>query len=169
MINRYIWPVSTIALLSLLVACSPQDRPQTEAPDTVEAQALAPAQTPAAERRAPEPAPIVCQTCGVVASITAVEQAGQRTGIGAVAGAVVGGVVGNQVGGGSGRKIATAAGAIGGAVLGDKIERDRNSSSYYEVVVDMEGGGQQFITVPDATGINVGSRVTVQGGNISLR
>jgi outer membrane lipoprotein SlyB len=105
----------------------------------------------------------------VVRSITAVTQQGQGTGIGAVAGAVLGGVIGNQVGGGNGRKVATAAGAIGGAVLGNKIEKDRNSSEYFEVTIDMEGGGQQFITVPDASGIAVGSRVTVQNGNIQLR
>ena len=169
MISRYIWPVSTVALLSLLVACGPQDRQPAGQSDAVEAQALAPAATEVAEQPAREPEPVVCATCGVVASITEVKQEGQRTGVGAVAGAVVGGVVGNQVGGGNGRKIATAAGAIGGALLGDKIEKDRNSSTYYEVTIDMEGGGQQFVTVPDATGIAVGSRVNVQGGNISLR
>lgn len=178
-ISRFFWPASTIAMLTLLVACGPQDRAQTaesaDAAESTQANSLAPAQTPApaqtqvAERPAPPPEPIVCATCGVVARITEVQQAGQRTGVGAVAGAVVGGVVGNQVGGGSGRKIATAAGAIGGALLGDKIERDRNANRYYEVTIDMEGGGQQFVTVPDASSISVGSRVTVQGGNISLR
>lgn len=162
-----------ITLLLALTACAP-DRPAAEsaAADADEANALqAPTEEPRVveERRAPEPEPVVCATCGVVASITAVRQEGQGTGIGAVAGAVLGGVVGNQVGGGSGRKIATAAGAIGGAVLGNKIEKDRNSSEDYEVTIDMEGGGQQFITVPDATGIAVGSRVTVQNGNISPR
>jgi outer membrane lipoprotein SlyB len=159
-----------IALLLTLTACAP-DRSGEAAAD-VNANAL---QAPAEEvrvveeRRAPPPEPVVCATCGVVASVTAVRQEGQGTGIGAVAGAVLGGVVGNQVGGGSGRKIATAAGAIGGAVLGNKVEKDRNSSEYFEITIDMEGGGQQFVTVPDASGIAVGSRVTVQNGNIALR
>jgi len=68
-----------------------------------------------------------------------VTQQGTATGVGAALGAIVGGVAGNQVGGGSGQKIATVA------------------------------GGQQFITVPDATGIAVGSSVEVQGSNIYLR
>jgi outer membrane lipoprotein SlyB len=80
-----------------------------------------------------------------------------------------GSVAGNQVGGGSGRKIATVAGVIGGAVLGHKVEENRNDSTYYEVVIDMEGGGQQFLTLQNAGGINAGARVTVQGNNISLR
>jgi outer membrane lipoprotein SlyB len=162
----------SVALILLLGACAPDT-----GTDAAAAAAPAPAvQTPApaprpvvAEQPAAPPAPVVCSTCGVVSSITAVQQEGRGTGIGAVAGAVVGGVVGNQIGGGSGRKIATAAGAIGGAVLGNNIEKNRNSSAYYEVTIDMEGGGKQFVTVPDASGISVGSRVTVQGGNIALR
>jgi outer membrane lipoprotein SlyB len=158
-----------LALLLALTACAPDSPGDITANEANALQAPAEAARVAEERRAPEPEPVVCATCGVVRSITAVKQEGQGTGVGAVAGAVLGGVIGNQVGGGNGRKVATAAGAIGGAVLGNKIEKDRNSSEYYEVTIDMEGGGQQFITVPDATGISVGSRVTVQGGNISLR
>ncbi|MGY6518941.1 MAG: glycine zipper 2TM domain-containing protein [Lysobacteraceae bacterium] len=41
---------------------------------------------------------------------------------GTVAGAVVGGLVGNQVGGGSGRRLATVAGAAGGAYAGREIQ-----------------------------------------------
>jgi outer membrane lipoprotein SlyB len=98
-----------------------------------------------------------------------VSQQGQATGAGAVIGGIVGGVAGNQVGGGSGKKIATVAGVIGGAVLGNKVEQNRNTSSYYEIVIDMEGGGQQFLTLENASGISPGARVTVQGGNIALR
>lgn len=166
--------IGSVALMLLLGACAPDRGTDAAAADATPAPAVAESPAPAprpvvAEQSAPPPAPVVCATCGVVSSITAVQQEGRGTGIGAVAGAVVGGVVGNQVGGGSGRKIATAAGAIGGALLGNNIEKKRNASSYYEVTIDMEGGGKQFITVPDASGISVGSRVTVQGGNIALR
>lgn len=165
--------IGSVALMLSLGACAPDRGSETGAADAAPAPAVetqAPAPRPVvAEQPAPAPAPVVCATCGVVSSVTAVQQEGRGTGIGAVAGAVVGGVVGNQVGGGSGRKIATAAGAIGGALLGNNIEKKRNSSSYYEITIDMEDGGKQFITVPDASGISVGSRVTVQGGNIALR
>jgi outer membrane lipoprotein SlyB len=169
MFNRYLLPIGSLAMMALLVACGPQDDPQAEQSDAAEPEVAEPAEREVAERPAPAPAPVVCATCGVVRSITAVEQEGRGTGIGAVAGAVVGGVAGHQVGGGRGQDIATVAGAVGGAILGNKIEKDRNASTYYEITIDMEGGGQQFITVPDASGIAVGSRVTVQGGNISLR
>ena len=50
--------------------------------------------------------------------------------IGTLAGAVIGGVLGHQVGGGSGRDIATAAGAAGGGYAGNRIQKnlqDRNT------------------------------------------
>ena len=153
---------SAMMLMTLLGACAPQG--PAPAADAAAAPAAAP---PVAARveTPPAPAPIVCSSCGVVRSVTAVAQQGEATGIGAV----VGGLAGNQVGGGSGKKIATVAGVIGGAVLGNKVEQNRNSANYYEIVIDMETGGQQFITVQDPAGISPGSRVTVQGSNISLR
>lgn len=148
----------------LLAACNPQN------PGNPAAAEAAPQTAPVAVAEpAPAPAPEICNSCGVVSAINTVQEQGEGTGVGVALGALVGGLAGNQVGGGSGKKIATVAGAIGGAVLGNNIEKNRNSTTYYEVVIDMESGQQQVINVPDATGIGVGSRVTVQGGNISLR
>lgn len=143
----------------LLMACNPQNPAGSATAETA----------PAAAAPAPVPAPVVCNSCGVIRSITTIQEQGEGTGVGGVVGALVGGLAGNQVGGGSGKKIATAAGAIGGAVLGNNIEKNRNSTTYYEVVIDMDSGQQQVINVPDATGISTGSRVTAQGGTISLR
>jgi uncharacterized protein YcfJ len=44
--------------------------------------------------------------------------------IGSVAGAVIGGVLGHQIGGGSGRDIATVAGAAGGGYAGNRIQKN---------------------------------------------
>lgn len=44
--------------------------------------------------------------------------------LGTIAGAVVGGVIGHQIGGGSGRDIATVAGAAGGGYAGNRIQKD---------------------------------------------
>lgn len=154
---------SAVFVLTLLAACSP---PQAS-PDASSAVVAVPAVV--VVERAAVPAPIVCNSCGVVRSITAVSHEGKTTGAGAVIGGIVGGVAGNQVGGGSGRQIATVAGVIGGAVLGNKVEQNRSASSWYEVVIDMEGGGQQFITVEDTGNISPGSRVTVQGSTITQR
>ena len=44
--------------------------------------------------------------------------------IGSVAGAVIGGVLGHQIGGGSGRDLATVAGAAGGGYAGNRIQKN---------------------------------------------
>jgi outer membrane lipoprotein SlyB len=158
--------VSLILLCSCMAACNQQQVPGANAA-TLPASSQATAAIPAA---APKPTPVpVCSSCGHVRSVTAIKQDGQASGAGAVIGGIVGGVAGRQVGGGSGRDIATVAGAIGGAVLGNEVEQNRNGSTSYEVVIDMEGGGQQVVNVADAGGLTPGAEVSVQGGRISLR
>lgn len=112
-----------------------------------------------------------CNACGVVSAVYEVRQEGRGTGVGAVLGAVVGGIAGHQVGGGTGKDVATVAGVIGGAVVGNKIEENRNNDSYYEITVDMDRGGERTVTVDYSAGrgIGVGSRVTVSGNSIELR
>lgn len=151
------------ALAFGLIACSRQPAAETTA-------AAVPAvHVTVAEAPAPKPAPVVCQSCGVVSSISAVRQEGTGTGVGAVIGGIVGGLAGNQVGGGDGKKIATVAGVIGGAVVGNKIEGNRNDTSYYQITVDMDAGGQRSVTVANAGGIGIGSKVSVSGNDIALR
>jgi uncharacterized protein YcfJ len=55
--------------------------------------------------------------------------------LGTIAGAVIGGVLGHQVGGGSGRDIATVAGAAGGGYAGNRIQKnlqDRDTTTRTE-------------------------------------
>ncbi|HYM41861.1 MAG TPA: glycine zipper 2TM domain-containing protein [Steroidobacteraceae bacterium] len=44
--------------------------------------------------------------------------------IGTLAGAVIGGVIGHQIGGGSGRDLATVAGAAGGGYAGNRVQKN---------------------------------------------
>jgi uncharacterized protein YcfJ len=55
-----------------------------------------------------------------------VPQQQQRSAGGAIIGGIAGALLGNQVGGGSGRSVATAAGAIGGALVGDRVDNNGN-------------------------------------------
>lgn len=144
--------VSVSILFAGITACSPPEAASSSTPGPVSTTVIE-----------------SCSSCGVVRSITPVSQQGTSTGTGAVIGAVVGGVAGNQVGGGNGKKVATAAGVIGGALLGNNIEQNRNASTWYNVVVEMEDGGQQTITVQDPMNISPGAAVNVYGDNISLR
>jgi uncharacterized protein YcfJ len=55
--------------------------------------------------------------------------------LGTIAGAMIGGVIGHQVGGGSGRDLATVAGAAGGGYAGNRIQKnlqDRDTATTTE-------------------------------------
>ena len=112
----------------------------------------------------------LCIECGTVRDITAVERDGGTTGVGAVVGAIVGGVAGRQVGGGRGRDIATVAGAVGGAVVGNEVEERRgDDETVYDVRVRMEDGSERTVTVADASGLDIGDPVMVDGNDITIR
>lgn len=73
--------------------------------------------------------------------------------LGTIAGAVIGGVVGHQIGGGSGRDIATVAGAAGGGYAGNRIQKnlqDRDTTTATE---------QKCATVYDKSEKTVGYQV----------
>lgn len=109
----------------------------------------------------------VCDNCGVVESVRAIEQqASQGSGVGAVAGALLGGVLGNQVGGGDGRKLATVAGAVGGGFAGNAIEKRTRTTTVYEVRVKMENGHVRTFHPSAQPGWQSGDRVRIINGNL---
>lgn len=107
-----------------------------------------------------------CHQCGEIESITPRTVKGEPRAGAAVAGAVIGGVVGHQFGSGSGNDAATAAGAIGGAVAGSEIDRQRNATTEYDVVVRMDSGDRVQLTRTDISGLSVGDEVEVRGSSI---
>ena len=60
-------------------------------------------------------------------------------------------------------------GNIGGAILGNTIEKNRNGTTGYSIVVSMQDGSDRTITVADASNVNVGAAVHVYGQDISIR
>ena len=112
-------------------------------------------------------APVVCNTCGVIESVTPFQKKGEGSGVGAVAGGVLGGVVGHQVGGGNGRKAMTVLGAIGGGLAGNEIEKRQRATTLYAVKVRMEDGTLRSVT--QSTAPTVGEKVTVDGSQIRAR
>ena len=109
-----------------------------------------------------------CRDCGTVRAVEQVDKDGKASGAGLVLGAVVGGVVGHQFGSGRGQDAATAAGAVGGAAVGHQAEKNRNSGSYYRVMVDMDHGGTRDVNVADSRGLVAGSRVRVKGNDLEM-
>jgi outer membrane lipoprotein SlyB len=106
-----------------------------------------------------------CATCGVVASIRYVEESGKTSGVGMIAGGVVGGVIGHQIGGGRGKTVATVAGAAGGAYAGNTIEKNKNRKGRYDVVVKLDSGKSQTVSMASAPTVKDGERVKIVDGN----
>lgn len=69
--------------------------------------------------------------------------------IGTIAGAVIGGVIGHQIGGGTGRDIATVAGAAGGGYAGNRVQKnlqDRDTVTSTEQKCDTVFDSSEKIT-----------------------
>ncbi|MFZ6850007.1 glycine zipper 2TM domain-containing protein [Undibacterium sp. RuRC25W] len=109
----------------------------------------------------------VCQSCGIVESIRAVEQQeAQSSGLGAVAGAVLGGVLGHQVGNGNGRTLATVAGAVGGGYAGNAVEKRTHTNTVYEVKVKMDNGHYRTFNSTAQPTYHEGEHVHINHGNV---
>lgn len=111
-----------------------------------------------------------CQSCGTVISTRTYQQAAAHgSGVGAATGAVVGGLLGNQVGGGSGRALATVAGAVGGGYAGNAIEKHARSTTMTQVRVRMSNGTVRSFTEAGASRRHSGQHVKVVNGRLSAR
>jgi outer membrane lipoprotein SlyB len=120
--------------------------------------------------RAPAREPIVvCTTCGVITSITAVKDDGKGTAIGVVAGGLAGLVIGNQIGGGSGKTIAKIAGAAGGAYLGNKVEKKVRAQTSYDIRVRLDDGTETTVKESAEPKLAVGAAVKIVDGNVVAR
>jgi uncharacterized protein YcfJ len=86
--------------------------------------------------------------------------------IGTVAGAVIGGVLGHQIGGGTGRDIATVAGAAGGGYAGNRIQKNLQDKDTYTKT------GQKCATGYDSsqrrTGYEVRYRLNGQEASVRM-
>jgi len=108
-----------------------------------------------------------CGNCGVVEAINLVEVKGDGSYVGMIGGGVIGALLGGQVAHrGSGKTIAQVAGAAGGAWAGNEIEKKVRSTKHYEVVVRLENGGTQTVSLPTQPQVSVGTRVRVENGSL---
>jgi outer membrane lipoprotein SlyB len=124
---------------------------------------------PAPSVGAPPPPPrAVCNDCGVVRGVRLVEEKGGSSGGGAVIGGVLGGVLGHQVGSGRGNTVATIAGAAGGAIVGNEVEKNRNTKSYWEVRVAMDTGNTRTFQYSSQPYAREGDRVRLVNGGRRL-
>ncbi|ALU90013.1 glycine zipper 2TM domain-containing protein [Herbaspirillum rubrisubalbicans] len=140
----------------------PQARPTTSYQPQ---QGAYPAQAaaPVAQR-----APAICSSCGEVIGVRAVRHTAPTSGVGIAGGAVVGGLLGNQIGGGTGRTLATIAGAVGGGYAGNEVEKNVRATTSYVVDVRMETGKTRSFP-QSGDNWRVGDQVRVVNGHLEGR
>ncbi len=117
----------------------------------------------AATKAAPAP---VCADCGTVASISREQRQGQPSAVGAIAGGVVGGLLGNQIGGGTGKDLATIAGAAGGVYAGREVEKRVNTRTVWVVKVNFGDGSSGAYEFASDPGFKVGDAVKRSGNTV---
>ena len=108
-----------------------------------------------------------CVDCGKVVGIRVDKRAGEANALGVVGGGAVGALLGNQVGGGTGRTLATVAGAVGGAYAGKKLQENHNSVQIWTVDVQYENGRRNSFQFDRDPGLQRGDRVRNAGGSIA--
>jgi outer membrane lipoprotein SlyB len=117
---------------------------------------------PAGKRRAAR----YCANCGVVEAVNVIEVKGDGSYLGMIAGGLAGALLGHQIGGGSGKQIATVAGAAGGAFAGNEVEKRMKTAKHYEVITRLESGGIQAIPFETDPGFKVGDKVKVENNTL---
>jgi outer membrane lipoprotein SlyB len=110
-----------------------------------------------------------CPNCGTVVEVKTIEKKGDSSGGGAVIGGVAGGVVGHQIGSGRGNTAATVLGAVGGAVAGNEIEKNRNKTTSYQVIVKLEDGKTRYFTFNNPTSYQSGDKIKVVDNKLVRR
>lgn len=94
-------------------------------------------------------------------------KASQPSGVGMIGGAIVGGLLGHQVGGGTGKTVATVAGAAAGAYGGNEIEKNyAGTSQIYRITVRTRDGRLLSYDQEDGQGFRVGDRVRVSQNRV---
>ncbi len=111
----------------------------------------------------PTTLPAVCTTCGTVTAVKVTEKPGESNALGMIAGGVAGAVLGNQVGGGTGKTLATVAGAAGGAYAGKKVQENMNASKVWTVSVRYNDGKTAEFNYKQDPGFKSGDAVRKSG------
>ena len=137
---------------------APAARKKAQTADSTRRSADAPARVVSAPR--------VCNNCGRIEAVNAIEQKGEGSGLGAVASGVIGGVLGNQVGGGTGRTVATVVGAGAGALAGNEVEKRVKKTVRYDVVVRLEDGTSRTFSYQTEPALRTGDKVKIVEGAI---
>jgi outer membrane lipoprotein SlyB len=108
----------------------------------------------------------LCADCGRVLSVSSREKDGESGAVGLLAGGAAGALLGNQVGSGTGKDLATLAGAVGGAYAGKKIEEKARSHTVWTVAVQFQDGSQAQYEFAQDPGFKSGDAVKKSGNSV---
>ena len=115
------------------------------------------------------PSAAACADCGQVVGVLMQTKKGKGGALGTIGGGVAGALLGHQVGGGTGKDVATIAGAAGGAYAGYKAEEKLRSAKIWSVTVKMDNGERRVIEFDHEPGVKSGDLVKVSGNTITRR
>lgn len=107
-----------------------------------------------------------CPDCGKVVAVNVTEKEGESSPVGLIAGGVAGAILGHQVGGGTGKNLATIAGAAGGAYAGKKIEEKMKTRKVWTVSVHYANGNKGSFDFDQDPGLKAGDPVKKSGNTI---
>lgn len=114
----------------------------------------------------PVAAKALCPDCAKVLAVSVTEKQGEGGAVGLIAGGAAGALLGRQVGGGSGKDLATIAGAVGGAYAGKKIEEKVKTHKVWRVSVQYEDGRKGSFDFEQDPGLKAGDPVKNSGNTI---
>lgn len=115
------------------------------------------------------PRKAACPDCGKVVSVNVVEKKGESGPIGLIGGGVAGALLGHQVGRGTGKDLATIAGAAGGAYAGHVAEEKIRSKKVWVVRVRLDSGEERSFEMEQDPGFGAGTPVRVSGNQVHRR
>lgn len=110
-----------------------------------------------------------CAGCGTVTGVRVVQQKGQSSALGLIGGGVAGALLGSQIGHGTGKTLATVAGAAGGAYAGKKVEESAKSHNVWQVHVRFDNGEEHSYNFGSDPGYQSGDLVLKSNGSIVRR
>jgi len=131
--------------------------------------ALADAKTLAPVKGTAKQASRVCADCGKVLGVIMRTKEGKGGPLGVIGGGVAGALLGRQVGSGSGKDVATIAGAAGGAYAGHKVEEKLTATKSWSVRVKLDSGEERTFAFDHEPGVKSGDLVRVTGNTLTRR
>ncbi|OIR00454.1 hypothetical protein GALL_175190 [mine drainage metagenome] len=110
-----------------------------------------------------------CADCGRVIEVVTGTKQGEGGALGMIGGGIAGALLGHQVGGGTGKDVATIAGAAGGAYAGKKVEEKLRSAKFWSVKVRLDSGEERTFEFDHDPGFASGDLVKVSGDSVTRR